>query len=675
MDNPLFHPFNTPHQAAPFSEIETSHFLPALHHSIAQAKEELQAIVENDETPSFENTLVPLDALGELLQRNTSLLYNLNAAETSEALQKVTQESAPLLTDFQNTLRLDPQLFARIQYVYENEDKSQLTPEEKTLLEKQYKGFTRNGALLNESDKVRLRAIDTELAQLSLTFGEHVLADTQAYHLHITQENDLKGLPENVVAMAAATAQRKELDGWVFTLDYPSYMPFMTYAENRSLRKELALAFGRRGFQNNDNNNEQIILSIVGLRKERAQLLGYSSHSAFVLEERMAKSASEVRKFLDHLSDSARPAAEKEWASIQNFARERLGIKTVEKWDTTYVTEKIKQEQLKLDEQELKPYFALDSVLKGLFSIVQDLYGLTFKATSEISGYHPDVHTYEVFDKQGRFTSLLYMDFFPRPGKRNGAWMTSFRSQNQTQRPHISVVCNFTPPTEKEPSLLSFQEVTTLFHEFGHALHGMLANTVFGSLSGTSVYWDFVELPSQLMENWCYEKKALQRFAKHHETGTPLPDAYINKLKKIAQFQQGLLTLRQLSFGYLDLSYHSENSESITHIKTHEKAVMGAFQFTPDQEENAMSTAFSHIFQGGYSAGYYSYKWAEVLDADAFEHFKAQGIFNPEVAQSFADTILSKGGTEHPMVLYKRFRGQEPSVSALLKRSGLVSAS
>lgn len=673
MNNPLLHPFETLHQAAPFSAIETQHFLPALQAAITQAQEELEALVGQTEPPNFENTIERLDSLGELLDRNAALLYNLNAAETTPELQKVTQEAAPLLSDFQNTLRLDPHLFERIKYVHEHTDKALLTKEQQTLLEKQYKGFTRNGALLNSEQKEQLRKIDTELAQLSLTFGEHVLADTQNYSLHLTDANDLKGLPQAVIDAAAETAQQRALDGWLFTLDYPSYVPFMTYAENRSLRKELATAFGKKGFQHNENNNTAILLKIVRLRKKRAQLLGYPSHAAFVLEERMAQSETQVRSFLELLNEKANPVAAKEWQALETLAKEHLQGATIQKWDTAFLTEKLKQQQLELDEQKLKPYFELDRVLQGLFHIIGELYGLNFKRSDAFEGYHTDVHTYEVYRNSGDFVALLYMDFFPRPGKRNGAWMTSFVSQKKGRRPHVSVVCNFTPPTEKAPSLLTFQEVTTLFHEFGHALHGMLADTVYSGLSGTSVYWDFVELPSQLMENWCYEGQALKRFAQHYQTGESLPEEAIEKLKKTAQFQQGLQTLRQLSFALLDLSYHGEKADTIEDVKKHELDVLASFQKTPDVAENTLSTAFSHIFQGGYSAGYYSYKWAEVLDADAFEHFKQHGILNPKVAQDFADTILSKGGTEHPMELYKKFRGKEPSVNALLERSGLLS--
>ena len=674
MNNPLLLPFETPYQSAPFSKIKPEDFLPAIEESIRLAKEELEELLSQPQTPTFKNTFPPLDTLGELLNRNTSLLFNLNASETTEAIQKAAQLAAPMVTDFQNALRLDSRLFDRIKFVYENTDRSTLDAEEQTLLEKKYKGFTRNGALLTEAGKKRLRSIDSTLAKHSLSFGERVLADTQAYFLHLTQEEDLKGLPKQVIEAARIMAQHKDLEGWVFTLNFPSYVPFITYAENRSLRKKMVLAHGKRGFQNNKNNTISLILEITKLRKERAELLGYSSHASYVLEERMAESEERVHSFLSLLYDKAAPAANKEWNALEQLAQTQLEGEPIQKWDTAFLTEKLKQKQLDLDEQELKPYFELTQVLKGLFEIVAQLYGLNFSLSKKIEGYHPDVQSYVVTNDKGAFVSLLYMDFFPRSGKRGGAWMTSYLSQNKKRRPHVSVVCNFTPPTKTTPSLLSFQEVTTLFHEFGHALHGMLANTSYTSLSGTNVYWDFVELPSQLMENWCYEKAALELFARHYQTGKRLPENLIVKLKKKAQFQQGLQTLRQLSFALLDLSFHNDQANDIEDVKDHEMKVMAPFQRTPSIPENIMSTAFSHIFQGGYAAGYYSYKWAEVLDADAFEYFKEQGILNPKTAKEFASTILSKGGTEHPMKLYKRFRGKEPNIEALLIRSGLINA-
>ena len=674
MNNPLLLPFETPYQAAPFSKIKPEHFLPAIEESIRLAKEELEELLSQPQTPTFQNTFPPLDTLGELLNRNTSLLFNLNASETTEGIQKAAQLAAPLVTDFQNALRLDSRLFDRIKFVYENTDRSTLNAEEQTLLEKKYKGFTRNGALLTEAGKKRLRSIDSTLAKHSLSFGKHVLADTQAYFLHLTQEEDLKGLPKQVIEAAGIMAQHKGLEGWVFTLDFPSYVPFITYAENRSLRKKMVLAHGKRGFQNNKNNNISLILEIIKLRKERAELLGYSSHASYAMEERMAESEERVHSFLSLLYDKAAPAANKEWNALEQLAQTQLEGEPIQKWDTAFLTEKLKQKQLDLDEQELKPYFELTQVLKGLFAIVGQLYGLNFSFSKKIEGYHPDVQSYEVTNDKGAFVSLLYMDFFPRSGKRGGAWMTTYLSQNKKRRPHVSVVCNFTPPTKTTPSLLSFQEVTTLFHEFGHALHGMLANTTYASLSGTNVYWDFVELPSQLMENWCFEKAALEGFARHYQTGKTLPENLIVKLKKKAQFQQGLQTLRQLSFALLDLSFHKDQANEIEDVKDHEMKVMAPFQRTPSIPENIICTAFSHIFQGGYAAGYYSYKWAEVLDADAFEYFKEQGILNPKIAKEFASSILSKGGTEHPMKLYKRFRGKEPNIEALLNRSGLINA-
>lgn len=672
MENPLLSPFDTPYHSIPFSKIKSEHFIPALKKNIERALKQIDELTLQTASPSFENTMEPLQNTGALLERNSAILFNLNSAETSDAIQAVTQQAAPLLTKFQNDIRLNQALFERIKTIYYQRDSENLSNEQRTLLEKEYKAFVRNGALLSNDKKEMLREIDTEKAQLSLTFGEHILADTNNYQLHIKSEDDLKGLPDQVKEMAAEMAKSKNKEGWIFTLDYPSYVPFMTYAENRNLRKELSLAFGRRSFQDNDNNNTQIILRLIELRKQRAELLGYDSHAAFVLEERMANSETIVNNFLEDLYQKAYPAAEKEWQEMVDFAAKNLGINDFEKWDSAYVSEKLKQAQLDLDEQAIKPYFPLEKVKAGVFEIAEKLFGLRFTKNDKIEGYHQEVDVYEVYNKDDEFYALLYTDFFPRPGKRNGAWMTSFRGQKKGQRPHISIVCNFSKPTASTPALLSFQEVTTLFHEFGHALHGMLANTNYAALSGTSVFWDFVELPSQIMENWCYEKEALELFAKHHKTNAVIPMEYISKIKKAAHFQQGLQTLRQLGFGFLDLSYHGKEIEGIQDVKNHEKKILERVQFSKDQPDNCSSTAFSHIFQGGYSAGYYSYKWAEVLDADAFELFLEKGIFDSETAKSFEDNILSRGGTEHPMTLYKRFRGKAPDPNALLKRAGLV---
>ena len=672
MDNPLLEVFDTPFQSIPFSKIKPEHFIPALKENIKNALSAIDKVANQTATPTFENTIEALQNVGELLERNSAILFNLNSAETSDVIQATTQQASPLLTQFQNDVRLNQALFERIKTIYQNQDQENLSAEQQTLLEKEYKGFARNGALLKNDEKELLREIDTEKVKLSLTFGENVLADTHAFELHITEEEDLEGLPDQIKEMAAEMAQSKNKKGWVFTLDYPSYVPFMTYAENRELRKELSLAFGKRGFQNNDNNNTEIILRMIELRKKRAELLGYDSHAAFVLEERMATSEENVINFLEDLYQKAYPAAEKEWKEMEDFATQNLGLNTLEKWDTAYVSEKLKQAQLELDEQQLKPYFPLEKVKDGVFDIANKLYGLRFEKNDALEGYHPEVEVYEVYNSKGVFYALLYTDFFPRPGKRNGAWMTSYRGQKKGQRPHISMVCNFSKPTASTPSLLTFQEVTTLFHEFGHALHGILANTTYGGLSGTNVFWDFVELPSQIMENWCYEKQALELFAKHYQTQEVIPTDNIDKIKKAAHFQQGLQTLRQLGFGFLDLSYHRKEATAIKDIKAHESAILKRVQFTKDHPENCTSTAFSHIFQGGYSAGYYSYKWAEVLDADAFELFLEKGIFDPQTAKSFEENILSKGGTEHPMTLYKRFRGKAPDPKALLNRAGLV---
>ena len=671
MSNPLLAEFHTDFEAAPFSKIKIEQFTPAIKEAIKVGLSEIDTIINQKETPSFKNTIEAMDNCGNLLGRNTSLLFNLNSAETNDELQKVVQEVAPLLTKFQNDIRLNEDLFKRIRFVYENEDHKKLSVEQVTLLEKEYKGFVRNGALLDEASKNELRNIDAKLAQLSLRFGENILADTQNYQLHIKDEKKLKGLPVSVIEMAKFNAKNKNKKGWVFTLDYPSYVPLITYAENRNLRKKICLAFSKRGFQKNENNNSKIILEIITQRQKRSILLGYDSHADFVLEERMAKSVKNVNVFLDDLTEKAKPFAEEEWKAMELFARKKLNLKDLEKWDSAFVSEKLKEAELQLNEQELKPYFELDQVLNGLFEIVKKLYGIEFKENTELDVYHSEVKVFEVY-KNDTFYALLYTDFFPRSGKRSGAWMTSYRSQKKDQRPHISIVCNFSRPTVTQPSLLTFQEVTTLFHEFGHALHGILANTNYNGLSGTNVYWDFVELPSQIMENWCYEPEALKLFAKHYQTEELLPQNLVEKIKKAAHFQQGLQTLRQLSFSYLDMSYHNSSASNIKDIKLHEKKQVESLQFTKDVSDSCMSASFSHVFQGGYAAGYYSYKWAEVLDADAFELFIEKGVFDSKTATSFFDNILSKGGTEHPMVLYKKFRGKEPDTSALLRRAGLI---
>ncbi|KAF2519856.1 M3 family metallopeptidase [Flavobacterium salilacus subsp. salilacus] len=674
--NILTQKFNTKHDTAPFSKIKNEDYLPAFKEGIASAKTEIDAIVNNASAPTFENTIVAMSYSGDMLDRISSIFFNLHSAETNDEIQKIAQEVSPLLSEFGNDVRLNKELFEKVKAVYNKKDSLDLTTEQETLLDKTYKSFSRNGANLPEDKKTKLREIDKELSKLSLQFGENVLAETHAFHLHITNEKDLSGLPEGVIEAAQEVAKSMEKEGWVFTLDYPSYIPFMTYADNRELRKKLALAFGAKGFQKNEYDNQEIVLQIVKLRHERAQLLGYTSHADFVLEERMAESPEKVKSFLSDLLEKAKPAAQKEFEELTAFAKELDGIDRLEKWDGAYYSEKLKQKLFNLDDEKLKPYFQLEKVLNGAFTIAGKLYGLKFEEVQDIDKYHKDVTTYEVKGENNELVAVFYADFFPRKGKRNGAWMTSYKSQyiknGINERPHVSIVCNFTKPTETKPSLLTFNEVTTLFHEFGHALHGMLANTTYPNLSGTSVYWDFVELPSQVMENWCYEPEALELFAHHYKTDEMIPMEYIKKIKESASFQEGMATLRQLSFSMLDMGWHSFDPTGIVDVKTFELEQFAATQLYPDVAENAMSTAFSHIFQGGYSSGYYSYKWAEVLDADTFELFQEKGIFDAATAASFKENILSKGGTEHPMTLYKRFRGQEPKPEALLKRAGLL---
>jgi peptidyl-dipeptidase Dcp len=670
--NPLLEDFNT----APFSKISNDNFEPAIKEAIAIAKSEIDKIVKNTATPSFTNTTVALENTGEKLNRITSIFFNLNSAETNEEIQKIAQKISPWLSEFRNDITLNASLFEKVKTVYENRKNIDLTPEQEILLEKQYKGFTRNGANLKEDNKKQLRKIDTQLSKLSLQFGENVLAETNAFELHITNKEELSGLPESAKEAAEQLAKEKQKEGWIFTLDYPSYIPFITYADHRELRKKMSLAFGAKGFQDNKNNNEQIVLDIVKLRHQRANLLGYKTHAHFVLEERMAETPEKVIDFSNNLLKKAKPAALREFKNLESYAKKLDGIDELQKWDGAYYAEKLKKEIFDLDQELLKPYFKLENVIDGVFEIANRLYDLNFEEISTIDKYHKDVKTYSVTNHNNEFVSYFYADFHPRSGKRNGAWMTSYKSQQirdgVNDRPHISIVCNFTKPTATKPSLLTFNEVTTLFHEFGHALHGMLANTTYTSLSGTSVSWDFVELPSQVLENWCYEKEALELFAKHYETGEIIPMKYVEKIKESASFHEGMQTLRQLSFGLLDMKWHSEDPSEITSVKAFENSAFAETKLYPDTPENCMSTAFSHIFQGGYSSGYYSYKWAEVLDADAFEYFLEKGIFNKEVATKFKETVLSKGGTEDPMELYKRFRGREPKPDALLKRAGLL---
>lgn len=676
--NPFFEKYETPFGTIPFNRISNKHYVPAIEKGIKEAKAEIDAVVNNTEKPSFQNTIVALENSGELLTKVTSAFFNLNSAETSEEMQAIAQEVSPLLTAHGNELAMNAGLFEKVKEVFNNGFDG-LTEEQQTLLKNSYKGFTRNGANLSETDKQKLKKIDTKKAQLSLTFGENVLKESNAFQMHLTEESDLDGLPDGIREAAAGVAKAKELEGWIFTLDYPSYIPFMTYSTRRDLRERMHKAFGSKGFQDNENNNEEILKELALLRAKRAELLYYKSHAHYVLEERMAKSPSNVINFLANIEEKALPFAKNEFEELEAYAKKLDGIDKLQKWDSSYYAEKLKKEKYAIDDELLRPYLQLEKVEQGVFETAKKLFGITFHKRTDIDTYHKDVITYEVKDENDNHLAVFYADYFPRAGKRQGAWMTSFRSQkienDLDRRPHVSIVCNFTKPTESKPSLLTFNEVTTLFHEFGHALHGMLASGTYASLSGTSVYWDFVELPSQLMENWCYEKECLDLFAKHYKTNESIPVEYIEKIKKSVNFMAGMGTIRQIGLGRIDMTYHavSANDELLkSKIKDVETKALTGLDFYPPVKQTITSASFSHIFQGGYSSGYYSYKWAEVLDADAFEAFVENGVFDQETANSFKENILSAGGSEHPSILYKRFRGRDANPDALLKRAGLV---
>lgn len=666
--------FTTPYQSAPFSKFSSEDYLNEIRKALSMAREEIEQISTNPCSPTFENTIEALSFSGEYLERISAMFFNLNNAETNEILQQQAQEISPLLSDFQNDIYQNEKLFQRIKFVFENH--SPQNAEQKTLLEQTYKKFERNGANLSTSDKEKLREIDKNLSVKKLQFSQNVLAQTNAFELHLTQEEDLAGLPDFLKELARETAQQKGKNGWIFTLDFPSFVPFVTYSSRRDLRQKMFIANATKCFSDGENDNKKLIIEIANLRKKRALLLGYKSHADFVLQERMAQSPENVLNFLTELLEKALPQAKKQLKELQDFAYAEDKISDFQKWDTAYYGEKLKQKKFQLNDQLLKPYFELNNVLNGIFEISKKLYGIHFEEINEVDVYNTEVKTFKITDENGTYKALLYTDFHPRKGKRNGAWMTSFKNQYQkngeNSRPHISIVCNFTRPTQTLPSLLTFNEVTTLFHEFGHALHGILADTKYPNLSGTSVFWDFVELPSQIMENWCFEKEALSLFAKHYQTGEEIPIEFIEQIKKSATHLEGLQTLRQLSFGLLDMAWHTNPTSDINKIELFEKQAVKDTEVYPEITNICTSTSFSHIFSGGYSAGYYSYKWAEVLDADAFELFSEKGIFDPQTAQNFKHFILSKGGTEPPMDLYFQFRGKKPSVDALLKRAGLI---
>jgi len=676
MTNPLLADFATPFDTAPFQLIQPEHYLPAVTEAIQLAKADIEKI-KAEPLPTFENTIEALDRSGKKLGVISAIFFNLNSAETNDEIQKLAREISPLLTAHSNDILLDQELFQRVAHVFEEKEALSLSAEQTTLLEKTYKSFVRNGAKLNTEDAAKLREIDRQLGQSSLKFGENVLAETNKYVHFVENEQELAGLPDGIKEAAAQIAEEKGQSGkWAFTLDYPSYVSAMTYAKNRELREKLYLAYNTKSAKGDELDNQGTIKELLRLRHERANLLGYASHADFVLEERMAKSPKAVMDFLESFLQKAKPKAEADVQEVADYAKKTDGLENLERWDFGYYSELLKKEKYALDDELLRPYFQLEKVIDGVFQTAEKLFGITFVPNSDIPVYHPEVSAYEVKDRDGDHLAVFYADFFPRTGKRNGAWMTSYRGQNvqngEDHRPHVSIVCNFTKPTKSKPSLLTFNEVTTLFHEFGHALHGMLAKGTYESLSGTSVFWDFVELPSQIFENWCYEKECLDLFAKHYQTGETIPADLIEKIKNAANFQQGYMTLRQISFGLLDMAYHSSNPESISDIAEFEEAVMKKTDLLAKVPGTLMSTSFSHIFQGGYSSGYYSYKWAEVLDADAFEVFQEKGIFDQETARSFEKNVLSAGGSEHPSVLYRRFKGRDPKPDALLKRSGLV---
>ena len=661
--------FNTKYETAPFQEIKEENYLPAFQELITQSEKEIDAIANNPAEATFENTIEALAYSGEQLERVSSIFFNLNSAETNDEIQKIAQEVSPILTEFSSKISQNEKLFQRIKKVFDEKENLDLNEEQKTLLNETYKGFVRNGALLNEKDKKKLEKIDIDLSVKSLNFGQNVLAATNAYFKHITNKEDLAGIPEPILAQYAEEAKERGLEGYAITLQYPSYIPAMTYADNRNLRQELALANGKKAFDGGEFDNQNLIKEIINLRQQKAELLGYKNFAEYVLEERMAESPKKVFDFLNQLLTAATPYAEKEIAQLKELARAD-GIDKMEAYDHAYYAEKLRKQKFDLNDEELKPFFPLEKVQDAVFDLAGKLFNLDFKDVTDIQKYHSEVRVYEVFENND-LKAVLYVDYFPRKGKRAGAWMTSFKNQwkkdNANSRPHISVVCNFSKPTADTPSLLTFQEVTTLFHEFGHALHGILADTQYPNLSGTSVKWDFVELPSQFLENYCYEPEFLKTFAKHYQTGEVLSDEKIKKINESKNFMEGYQTLRQLGFGLLDMAYHTQ-PETVQDIKTFETKQTEKCNLYPVNMETAISPSFSHIFQGGYSAGYYSYKWAEVLDADAFQYFKENGIFNSEIARKYK-TLLSLGGTQAPMELYKAFRGSEPKVESLLKRA------
>ena len=673
--NPFFKTsYGTPHDTAPFNEIRLEDYEPAFMEGIRQDDALTEQIINNPEPPTFDNTIA-FNIPDNLLGRVSNVFFNLLSAETNDEMDALAQKMSPILTEHANNILLNEKLFARIKSVYENH--RDLTPEEQMLLDKTYDGFIRSGANLSNEDKEKFRAISTELSQLTLQFSQNNLKETNNYQLHITDEGDLSGLPDTAIEAAALAAKEKSLEGWLFTLHAPSYNPFMTYADNRELRRQMYMARNTICIKDNEYNNVELVKRIVNLRRERAQLLGSPTYADFVLKKRMAENSDNVYNLLYDLLKAYLPTAREEVKEIEQIAKQKEGDDFVlQPWDFGYYAHKLQLEKYNLDAEMLRPYFELSRVKQGVFGLATKLYGITFKENSNIPVYHPDVTAYEVFDKDGSYLAVLYTDFHPRESKQSGAWMTTYKEHRKDEkegnsRPHVSVTMNLTKPTETKPALLTLSEVETFLHEFGHALHGIFANTRFESLSGTSVYWDFVELPSQIMENFAVERDFLNTFAQHYQTGEALPEELIERIVKSRNFNTAYACIRQVSFGLLDMAYYTLDKPFDNDVLTFEKEAWAEAQLLPQIEGTCMTVQFGHIMSGGYAAGYYSYKWAEVLDADAFSLFQEKGIFNREVAQSFRDNILSKGGTEPPMQLYKRFRGKAPSIEALLKRNGI----
>lgn len=677
MENPFLQPYTTPHGTVPFDKIELVHYEPAIREGISQEDKEINDIISNPEKPTFKNTILALEQSGKLLDQVTTVMFNLMSAETCNELDEIAEKMMPLLSEHSNNISLNEKLFERVKQVYEDRKNLKLTPEELRLLEKTYDGFVRNGANLSEEDKVTFRKISTELSSLTLRFSQNHLKETNSYELLLDSEEQLKGLPESIIEAAAHTAKEKGKNGWIITLQAPSYVPFMKYCENRELRRKLYMAYNTQCIHDNEQNNEDVVKQLVNLRMQLAQLLGFKNYADYALRKRMAENSERVYQLLDQLLEAYTPTAREEVKEIEALAQRTEGKDfQLMPWDFSYYAEKLKNEKFNLDEEALRPYFELSRVKEGVFGLATRLYGISFKENKDIPVYHPDVKAYEVYDKDGSYLAVLYTDFHPRAGKRSGAWMTSYKEQwieanGTNSRPHVSVTMNFTKPTANKPALLTFSEVNTFLHEFGHALHGIFANTRFKSMSGTNVYWDFVELPSQIMENFTIEKDFLNTFARHYQTNESIPEELLQRIIDASNFNVAYACLRQISFGLLDMAWYTRDKVFDGDVREYEREAWKRTQLLPPVKETCMTVQFGHIMSGGYSAGYYSYKWAEVLDADAFSVFKEKGIFNQDVAQSFRDNILSKGGTEHPMTLYKRFRGQEPTIHALLKRNGI----